>query len=170
MYKRPIVAGLTGNYTAFFYKKMAGFLEQREKCAKVRPEVIAAELFEFIRGVKEYLIDLNKKQIREDSQDIYGKAIGFYSKATEEISDGKKKWGEPFTGDDTGSWLDHFYMAVVNDVFYFGSTDPKTDDILTSPDWLSHDLFGLTEEHLNMAIEQKFLPFILDYNRKALDL
>jgi hypothetical protein len=55
-------------------------------------------------------------------------------------------------------------------VFYFGATDSKTDDILSSPNWLSQDLFGLTESNLNEVIENKFKPFLITYYRKSLAL
>jgi hypothetical protein len=116
------------------------------------------------------MVEMNKKQINDDSKDIYGKAIGFYSKATEIITNGVKGAGEPFTGKDTGNWLNSFYVTVQDSTFYFGSTDPKTDDILDSPHWLSSSLFGLTDENLNLLIETKLKPFVLDYYRQKLDL
>jgi hypothetical protein len=135
---------------------------------QLEPEMVSKALFDFIRSLSKYLIDLNKKQLHEDSQDIYGNAIGFYSQATEIITNGSKKAGEPFDAKDTGGFLDKFYMTVYNDVFYFGSTDPKTDDILDSPNWLSTDLFGLTDENLQAAIETKFKPFIINYYQTRL--
>jgi len=157
--------------TAFFYKRiMATFQEQLIKANKIDANIVSKELFDFIRAISKELVDLNKKQINEDSQDIYGKAIGFYSRATEYLTLGAKKAGEPFTGEDTGSWLSRFYVTVLDNTFFFGSTDPKTDDILDSPYWLSSDLFGLTDENLQMVIDTKFLPFIKEYYRKSLDL
>lgn len=116
------------------------------------------------------MVELNKKQINEDSQDIYGKAIGFYSKATDILTNGQKEWGTPFTGKDTGDWLDKFYVTVLDDVFFFGSTDPKTDDILSSPHWLSSSLFGLTDKNLKDVIDTKILPFVLKNNREKIGL
>jgi len=139
-----------------------------EKAKLINSELVSKALFDYIKSISKELIDLNKKQIYEDSSDIYGDAIGFYSKATEKISKGTKKAGEPFDGKDTGKWFDNFYMTVYNDVFYFGSTDPKTDDILSSDNWLSHDLFGLTDENLQLAIDTKFKPFIIEYYKKQL--
>ena len=149
---------------------MANFEQQLEKSKKITPDILSDELFAFIKSVSKYLIDLNKEQINKNSQDIFGNPIGFYSRATEIISGGEKRAGQPFTGKDTGSWLNKFYMTVYDDIFYFGSTDPKTDDILDSPNWLSQDLFGLTDENLKEAIETKFKPFIINYSRKSLDL
>ena len=149
---------------------MASFEEQLEKAKKLDKEVISADLFNFIRSIGRELVEMNKKQINEDSMDIYGNAIGFYGYATDLITGGAKKQGDPFTGKDTGNWLDKFYVTVLDGVFFFGSTDPKTDEILDSPHWLSNDLFGLTDDNLNMVIETKLLPFIIDYYRKTLDL
>lgn len=144
------------------------FQEHLIKAKQLQPEQITKALFSFIKSISKELIELNKKQLNEDSQDIYGDAIGFYSYATELITKGAKKKGEPFDAKDTGSFLNNFYMTVYDDVFYFGSTDPKTDDILDSPNWLSQDLFGLTDENLEMAIETKLKPFIIDYCKKTL--
>lgn len=116
------------------------------------------------------MVELNKKQINEDSQDIYGKAIGFYSKATDILTNGQKEWGTPFTGKDTGDWLSKFYVTVLDDVFFFGSTDPKTDDILSSPNWLSSSLFGLTDKNLKDVIDTKILPFVLKNSREKIGL
>lgn len=154
----------------FLIKPMANLQQQLEKVNAIKPEMVSKALFQFIKSIKKELIDLNKKQLNEDSQDIYGKAIGFYSKATEILTNGEKEFGDPFTSKDTGGFLDNFYMTVLDNVFYFGSTDPKTDDILDSPDWLSSDLFGLTDEHLKEVIETKFKPFVIDYYRKSLGL
>lgn len=146
------------------------FENHLETVKQINEAAISKGLFDFIRSIGKELVELNKRQIRDDSSDIYGKAIGFYSKATDEITDGAKEWGTPFTGDDTGVWLDHFYVTVYNEIFFFGSTDPKTEDILTSKNWLSHDLFGLTDDNLQDVINEKFLPFIINYNRKKLGL
>jgi len=155
---------------SFLFKIMATFQQQLERSKTVSSEIISRELFEFIKTVSDYMVELNKKQINQDSQDIYGKAIGFYSKATELITNGAKGAGEPFTGKDTGDWLSKFYVTVLDDVFFFGSTDPKTDDILDSPNWLSSSLFGLTDKNLKEVIETKFLPFVLKNNRQKLGL
>lgn len=149
---------------------MANFNTQIVKCDRIQPNIVSEELFVFIKSLSALMVEMNKKQINEDSQDIYGKAIGFYSRATELITNGAKGAGEPFTGKDTGSFLDKFYVTVLDDVFYFGSTDPKTDDILDSPNWLSSSLFGLTDKNLKEVIETRITPFVLNYYRKELGL
>lgn len=132
--------------------------------------MISKDLFQFIKTLSAFMVDMNKKQINIDSQDIYGKSIGFYSKATDILTNGQKEWGTPFTGKDTGDWLGSFYVTILDDIFFFGSTDPKTDDILDSPHWLSQSLFGLTDENIKEVIETKIKPFVLAYNRKKIGL
>lgn len=149
---------------------MANFNTQIEKVRQINPDKVSEELFVFIKSLSNLMVEMNKKQIQEDSQDIYGKAIGFYSKATDILTDGQKEWGTPFTGKDTGNWLNAFYVSFLGDTFYFGSTDPKTDDILDSPNWLSSSLFGLTDENLKTLIQDKILPFVLSYYRQKLGL
>lgn len=149
---------------------MANFNTQLAKCDRIDESTVSDELFKFIKSLSAEMVEMNKKQINEYSQDIYGKAIGYYSKATELITNGQKGAGEPFTGKDTGDWLSKFYVTVLDDTFYFGSTDPKTDDILDSPNWLSSSLFGLTDKNLKDVIETKLKPFVINYYRKELGL
>ena len=149
---------------------MANFQEQLNRARNISPDMVTRDLFEFIKSIRDLMIKLNQEQIYEKSQDVNGNALGFYSYATEQITKGRKKKGEPFDGKDTGEWLSKFYVSVYNDVFWFGSSDPKTDDILSSPHWLSHDLFGLTDENLKMVVETKLLPFVINYYREKLAL
>lgn len=116
------------------------------------------------------MLDKNKDQILNQSKDIFGNPIGFYSYATEVISRGNKKRGEPFMGYETGDFFKGFYMQEVAGVLSFGSTDPKTSEILGSDNWLSDELFGLSDENLKEVIETRLLPFFIDLSRKQLDL
>lgn len=149
---------------------MAGLYEQLAKSRKLNPDRIKKDLSKFVRSIEKQIVDKNKEQLEVDSQDIHGKAIGFYSYATDLISGGKKKRGDPFTGVDTGDWFKGFYMQEVSGVIRLGSTDPKTNDILSSEHWLSDDLFGLTDENLSEIIEKQILPFIIENSRKILEI
>lgn len=149
---------------------MANFQTQLERSKLIQPEIVSKALFDFIRSIEKEMIQLNRDQINKDSSDIFGNAIGFYSKATEFITRGAKRAGDPFTGEDTGDWLKSFYVTVLDDAFYFGASDYKTKDILDSDNWLNKSLFGLTDENLNMLISQRIKPYILQYYRKSLAL
>lgn len=149
---------------------MATLYQQLQKSKKLKRENIKRDLSRFIRSIEKQIVDLNKEQIETDSKDIHGNAIGFYSYATDLISGGKKKQGDPFTGVDTGNWFKGFYMQEVSGVISLGSSDPKTHDILSSEHWLSDDLFGLTDENLVKVIEENILPFIIQNSRLILNI
>jgi len=125
-------------------------------------------LFSFLKSIQSELASKNVEQLNKQHVDIYGDAIGFYSKTTEILSFGKKKAGQPYDMKDTGEFLSKFYANVSNNIITFGSTDPKTDDILDNPNLLSVDLFGLTDENLNEVINSNILPFMLQYSAKEL--
>ena len=129
---------------------------------------ITADLFAYIRSIEKELIEYNVNQINAESKDIFGKPIGFYSKATEAITNGEKKAGQPFTGYDSGSWLGSFFLRPVSGGFQFWAKDTKTADILKSKAWKSDDLFGLSDTDLNDAIKVYFLPYFLNYFLNAL--
>jgi len=149
---------------------MANIEEHFAQVKGINEALISRELFDFIRSIESDFIDLNRKQLNEKSKDIYGQAIGFYSKATEVITKGRKKAGEPFDAKDTGSFLQKLYAKIEQDRVVFGSTDSKVELIMNSDNWLSHDLFGLTDDDLNKVINEKVLPFMIDNYRKHLGL
>jgi uncharacterized protein (UPF0335 family) len=149
---------------------MANIEEHFELIKGINEALVSRELFDFIRSIESDFVDLNRKQLNENSKDIYGQAIGFYSKATEVITKGAKKAGEPFDAKDTGSFLNKMYAKIEQDRVVFGSTDSKVELIMNSDNWLSHDLFGLTDDDLNKVINEKVLPFMIDNYRKHLGL
>jgi hypothetical protein len=149
---------------------MANFQQQLTKAKKLQPNKLKDDLFKFIKSIESELLELNKNQLENNSQDIFGNPIGFYSKATEILSKGRKKAGEPFTGKDTGDFFKGFFMQEVSGVLRFGSNDSKTNDILSSKSWLSHEIFGLTDENLKKVIANKLLPFFIDNARNILEI
>jgi hypothetical protein len=149
---------------------MATLQEQLTKAKKLHPSRLQNDLFKFIKSIEKELLEKNKDQIFNDSKDINGKPIGFYSYATEIISKGKKKKGEPFTGFDTGDFFKGFYMQEVSGVLRFGSSDSKTQTILNSENWLSDELFGLSDENLKEVIEKRLLPFFIENSRNILEI
>ena len=149
---------------------MATLQEQLTKAKKLQPSRLQNDLFKFIKSIEKELLDKNKDQIFNDSKDINGNPLGFYSYATEVISKGKKKKGDPFTGFDTGDFFKGFYMQEVSGVLRFGSSDSKTNTILNSENWLSDELFGLSDENLKEVIATKLLPFFIENSRNILEI
>lgn len=147
---------------------MASIQQHLAKAKQLTEQQITTDLMAYIRSIEAELINYNQNQINVDSKDIFGKSIGFYSKATEAITGGEKRAGQPFTGYDTGAWLESFYLKPVNGGFQFWAKDYKTGIILQSDNWLSHDLFGLSDANLSEAIKVYFLPFFQKYFRNIL--
>ena len=141
-----------------------------ERSKRLSEKTLTDELFKFIDSVGKKLVNYNVNQLHVDSRDINGKPIGFYSYATEVISGGRKKQGEPFDASDTGDFLNSFYIEIKNNIVYFGAKDAKVKLILTSDNWLSDKLFGITEENLRQFIKSDVLPFVLKHQRQILEI
>lgn len=150
---------------------MATLADQLKKAKKLSESSLKNDLFRFIKTIEKDILDKEKERIFNKSKDIHGQALGFYSYASEVISKGEKKVGDPFTGKDTGDFFEGFYMQEVSGVLRFGSKSPHWADIQKSDGvWLSKDLFGLSDEDLKAIIEEKLLPFLLQNIRKRLDV
>ncbi|UYW01795.1 hypothetical protein K5I29_02400 [Flavobacterium agricola] len=122
-----------------------------------------------MKQIQQDILNLNKDQLFE-GKDINNKPIGFYSYATEVITKGRKKKGEPFDAKDTGEFFKGFYLELFENGFRLFSTDPKTHLILDSHNWLSDELFGLTDKDLKGVIDEKLLPFFIKHNRQFLGI
>lgn len=149
---------------------MANFQTQLKKATKITPTKLSNDLFNFIRTIEKEIVKLNVDQINIESKDIFNKNIGFYSYTTELLTNGEKKRGEPFTGKDTGKWLGSFYLDIQGKAFRLFATDPKTHLILDSENWLSDDLFGLSEKDLKELIASRLTPFYIENLRNQLDI
>ncbi len=131
---------------------------------------LKSNLFSYIKLIENNFLTLEKERIHDKSEDIFGKPLGYYSEATESITGGEKRAGDPFTGVDTGDFFKGFYMRIQGDKLFFGSTDSKTDEILKSKHWLTHELFGQSDEDLRIIIDENILPFLHLTTRKILKI
>lgn len=145
---------------------MGTFLQTQKAAAKLTPQRVSKDVFNFIRTLERELAQLNKARIFIDSEDIYGKALGEYSPATEEITKGRKKAGDPYTLFDEGDFLGGMYAEVKEDGIYFDTTDPKKKEVLKN--LLTQDIFGLHDADLKKAIDERILPFLLSYYKQHL--
>lgn len=158
---------------------MATLKEHLERVKNLNSQKISDELFNFIKSIQAKFTDLNKEQLFKESQDIFGNPIGYYSQATEWITTNQallgqrtdiKREGEPFNLKDTGDFLKGLYIDVQQGKIYFSSKDSKTDLILSNDSLLSNELFGLQDDNLRELIRKDLLPFVLQYQRKVLDV
>jgi len=120
----------------------------------------------FVRTLEKYFADLNVEQLHLESKDVFGNPIGFYSKGTETITNGRKKEGDPFDLKESGQFLNELFTKVQGDSLFFDTKDEKKPEVLAN--LLSKDIFGLSDEDLQKAINEKVLPFFQDYFFKQL--
>ena len=112
------------------------------------------------------MADLNREQLNKESSDVFGNPIGFYSVATDILTDGEKEFGTPFTLFDTGVFLPTIFARVAGPVVLFGANDPKTNEVLEN--LLSKDIFGLSDEGLRLVVNEEIVPFLQGYFSKQL--
>lgn len=158
---------------------MATLKEQLQRAKTLTSRNISDELFKFIKTIQEKFEELNREQLFETSEDIFGNPIGYYSKATEYITTnnallgygGKiKREGDPYDMRDTGNFLKGLHIDVKRGEIVFKSKDSKTDLILSNKNLLSKNLFGLQEDNLRELINSDLLPFVLQHIRKTLNV
>lgn len=124
-----------------------------------------------VSGLQEYLLDFNKIRL-EVGQDIFGRTIGTYSKATElESLFGQgprpikpKVEGQPYNFQWTGGLFDGMYIEFSKDSFTFTSKDQKTPELVAK----YGDIFGLQEKDLQEALDNKIYPGFMELIRKQL--
>lgn len=145
---------------------MANFLQAQRKAKQLKPAKVRSELFAFIRSIEKELSAYNVATIYDESQDINGKPIGFYSRATDLITGGEKAEGDPFTLKDTGEFLEGFFARVQSNSIFFDTTDPKKKEVMKN--LLTDNIFGLQDDDLNRVIDTRLLPFLLKYYKEKL--
>ncbi|AUC15412.1 hypothetical protein BTO06_09795 [Tenacibaculum sp. SZ-18] len=90
--------------------------------------------------------------------------MGFYSKATELITNGRKKAGDPFDLLESGDFLDGLYAKVDRDNVFFDSRDSKRKEVLKH--LLSNNVFGLQDADKNKVVDTRLLPYFQNYFRR----
>ena len=147
---------------------MGTILSLIKKAEALKPQKVKSDLFQFIRSIEAELVAYNAATLKDDSQDVKGNPIGFYSRATELITGGRKKQGDLFDLLETGTFLDSLFVKVQTDSLFFGNKDPKLKEVLKNT--LSDDVFGLQDEDLNKVLETRVLPYLLKYYTQKLDI
>ena len=127
----------------------------------------AVAWFEFFTDEnKTFIINLiRQKQLKEKGEDKEGEVIGYYSYATELITNGRKQEGDPYTLEDTGEFYQSMFISAFDDLFEI--KDGQGADKMKGQEWWSNDIVGLNEENLNEVIKLMRKHY-LNYARKVL--
>lgn len=117
-------------------------------------------------SVKKIILDLiRESQLRSKGIDQNESIIGFYSRATEIISNGRKKQGTPFTLYDTGEFYRSMFIVVLKESITIDANYTKMQD----QDWWTIDILGLTEKNLDVYAQMVRQNYI-KYARRILGL
>ena len=115
--------------------------------------------------LNEVLDLIRYKQLMLDGEDGNGNVIGFYSKATEIITQGRKIEGQPYNLFDTGDFYESMFVNVLNESIEIDGNVNK----MLGQDWFSFDILGLKDENINIYAEKIKENFIL-YARRILGI
>lgn len=158
---------------------MATLQQQLQRVQKLTPTHLSAILFQYLKTIEQEMADLNRSQLFNKSEDIFGQPLGEYSEATEYITTNEallgkatiiKKAGDPYDFKQTGVFLPSIFARVVDNQVLFGSTDPKLDEIFSNVNLKSRSFFGLQDINKVYIIQQKVLPYLQNYIRRELKL
>jgi len=141
------------------------YLKLINNSKKLTKSKVKKDLFNFIRTLEEEFAAYNRATLNDDSQTIDKKPLGFYSAATELITDGRKKRGEPFNLLETGDFLDGLFAKVQQNSILFDTTDSKKKEVIAN--LLNNNVFGLQDDDLNKTIETKLIPWAQSYFLKG---
>jgi hypothetical protein len=147
---------------------MGNFLTVHQNAKQLTRSKVKKDLFDFIRTLEKEFAAINRATFFDDSEDVKGRPIGFYSRATELITNGRKRAGEPFDLKETGDFLEGIFAKVQRDSIFFDTQDSKKKEVLFN--LLSDDIFGLQDEDLHSFLDRRVQPFITSYFRKKLQL
>lgn len=102
--------------------------------------------------LKRKIIELNtERQLGDEGINALGRIIGLYSYATEFLSNGKKRAGDPFNLNDTGAFWASFEVKVSQGFITIDADGDKGDDDLF--DKYGIEILGLTDDNLQILIE-----------------
>jgi hypothetical protein len=103
--------------------------------------------------IKDVILDLiTDNQLMDKGVDADGEIIGRYSKATEMISGGRKKAGDPYNLNDTGSFFRSMFINVLeNSIEIDASSQTFTE--MQDQNWWRISILGMTEQSLNQYVE-----------------
>jgi hypothetical protein len=137
---------------------------------RMRKALILQEAIAWIEANNQSVLDEIIKMIQEDQLkgsgvDSEGAVIGYYSPATEMLSMGRKRAGDPYTLEDTGEFFRSMYVTVLMDSIVINGDYGKMQD----QDWWRNEILGLTDENLEKYSE-KIREGFIKYARKVLEI
>lgn len=121
-------------------------------------EVIWRKVFSD-KEIQEYIITdlIQDDQLIKQGVDENDQIIGYYSRATELITNGRKKEGEKFNLKDTGAFYKSMNIEIGSDYFMIDADPIKIDETGRKTDLFiryGEGIIGLTEQSTEKLIEK----------------
>lgn len=122
--------------------------------------------------VREQVLDMIRQdQLMEKGEDEDGDVIGYYSRATELMSGGRKLEGDHFTLNDTGDFYRSMFITPTTDGMIIDGDTQKMEDSFSQTNgyWWRNEILGLNEENLEKfarIMEGKYI----EYARRTLGI
>lgn len=100
---------------------------------------------------KQILDWIRDDQLTEKGEDEDGDVIGYYSRATELFSGGRKQEGDPFDLNDTGAFYRSMFVQPLADGMIIDGDTEKMEDSFSQTNgyWWHDGILGLNEENLD---------------------
>jgi hypothetical protein len=137
-------------------------LEHRLKQARLLNDLDSWFKF-FDTATKKEIIRVVQERLRTRGTDADGDVIGYYSLATEFLSGGRKKQGDPFTLFDTGKFYASMFMVVFTDAFMVeGDGKKKGGDLFEK---YGQNIISLTDEELQVVKKRLKTHYIKNARR-----
>ena len=123
----------------------------------------------FTTATKNEILDWIKiDQLTNEGVDKNGNIIGFYSFATQLITDGRKRAGDPFDLNDSGDFYRSMFISVFLDSIIIDAGS-QTYAEMQKQDWFSNSILGLTDENFE-KLKSKVLESYQKHLREVLQI
>ena len=123
----------------------------------------------FDNPTKTMILDwIRNDQLREQGVDKFGNVIGYYSRATDSLTNGRKRFNTPYTLLDTGDFYRSMYVSVFLDSIVIDASSGSFIE-MRKQEWYTNAILGLTNENFERLKEVVRTKYI-DYAREVLQI
>jgi len=119
---------------------------------------------------RNFIIDLNRfSQLYEKGESSTGEVVGFYSFATEIITEGRKKAGDHYDFYDTGDVYKSFEVNIYEKEFTISADTQKFNVDIQQKYLKRGNILGLSGESKDKLIVKKLPEIIIEVRNQLMD-
>ena len=138
--------------------------------AKIAHKSIPSDMTKIVKILSEDILDLIRERQLHRGLNSEGKIIGRYTAATEQISGGRKKEGQPYDFLDTGDLFRGFKYNFKGGELEIFSTDSKFDQLKWEHERGNGKLFVLSEENQHLLNFEMIKPMLVRFLKSHLKI